>query len=147
MRLFLLPVSTKKSLIYCPRISQQLQKKQNYIDRITTKAATKWLSWEQADKGWKKQLTSYGNKLFQRLPYEEWGLKSIPPLDTRLSVQELGESQKSRLEYPRSVIKHDAAEESLKNLAAEERQAFHNKWMWASFIGMPITAPIGLIPM
>lgn len=147
MRLFLLPVSTKRSLIYCQRINQQLQEKQSIIDKITTKASKTWLSWEKTDKGWKKKVTSYGNKLFQRLPYEEWGLKSIPPLSKKLQVQELGGNQKTLVEYPPSVIKHVSAEETLRSFSAEGRQAFHTKWMWASIIGMPISAPIGLIPV
>jgi hypothetical protein len=147
MRLFLLPISTRQSLLYCQRINQQLKQEQTYIDRITTKASTTWLSWEKADKGWKKTVTSYGNKLFQRLPHEEWGLKSIPPLSTRREVHELGGREKTAVEYPWSVINRVSADETLKIFAAEDRQAFHTKWMWASLIGMPISAPIALIPM
>ena len=147
MRLFLLPISTRKSLVYCQRINKQLKKEQTYLDKVTIKASTTWLSWEQADKGWKKTITSYGNKLFQRLPYEEWGLKSIPPLSTRRQAQELGDNQKTSVTYPASVLKHDSAEEVLRNFAAKGRQAYHTKWMWASLIGMPVSAPIAMIPM
>ena len=147
MRLFLLPISTKRSLIYCQRINKQLKKNQSYLDKITSKASKTWLAWEKAEKGWKQKVTSYGNKLFQRLPYEEWGLKSIPPLSARRQVQELGENPKTHVEYPPSVIGHVAAEETLKSFSAEGRQAFHNKWMWASILGMPISAPIALIPV
>lgn len=147
MRLFLLPISTKRSLIYCQRINQQLKKEQSYADKITAKASKTWLSWEKAEKGWKQKVTSYGNKLFQRLPYEEWGLKSIPPLSARRQAQELGDNPKTLVVYPASVVEHVSAEETLGSFSAEGRQAFHTKWMWASIVGMPISAPIALIPM
>ena len=146
MRLFLLPISTKRSLIYCQRINKQLKNEQSYIDKITSKASKTWLSWEKADKGWKRKVTSYGNKLFQRLPYEEWGLKSIPPLSARRKTEELERDQKTLIVYP-SVIAHASAKEALLSFAAKERQGFHMKWMLASFVGMPIVAPIALIPV
>ena len=147
MRLFLLPISTKQSLIYCQRINQQLSKQQTYLDKITTKASTTWLSWEQVDKGWKKKVTSYGNKLFQQLPYQEWGLKSIPPLSARRRDEELLGKEKVQLDFPGSVISHDAVRSVLSVLGGKDRQTFHTKWMWGSVIGMPLSAPIALIPV
>lgn len=147
MRLFLLPISTKRSLLYCQRINRQLKKEQSYLDRITSRASKTWLSFEKADKGWKQKVASYGNKLFQRLPYEEWALKSIPPLSARLQTQELGGDEKTLVEHPPSVIEHGSAEETLRNFSTEERQAFHTKWMWASIVGATISTPIALIPV
>ena len=155
MRLFLLPISTKRSLLYCQRTNKQLnneqsyaaritaqvskkrinkqpQVEQSYIDRLTSKASKTWLSWGKADKGWRKLVTSYGEKLLQRLPYEEWGLKSIPPLSTKRKTEKLGQDQKTLL---------------VRSFATKERQEFHKKWMLASFLGMPIVAPIALIPV
>lgn len=143
MRLFLLPISSRKSLIYCQRIQQQAKADQSYIDKITTRASAKWITWEKAESGWKKTVTSYGNKLFQRLPYEEWGLKSIPPR----SAKGTGNPQTVYVEYPSSIIEQDAAQKALWNYAAEGRQGFHKRRMWASLIGMPITAPLAMIPM
>ena len=170
MRLFLLPISTKRSLLYCQRTNKQLnneqsyaaritaqvskkrinkqpQVEQSYIDRLTSKASKTWLSWGKADKGWRKLVTSYGEKLLQRLPYEEWGLKSIPPLSTKRKTEKLGQDQKTLLVYPRSVITHNSAQEIVRSFATKERQEFHKKWMLASFLGMPIVAPIALIPV
>lgn len=147
MRLFLLPVSTKQSLIYCQRINQQLPKEQTYIDKITIKATTTWLSWEKHEKGWQKKVTSYGNKLFQRLPYEEWGLKSIPPLSARRKSDELAGKEEVRVEFPKSLLEQDAVLKCLNHFGGQEKYAYHTKWMWASIIGMPISAPFALIPM
>lgn len=147
MRLFLLPISTKRSLIYCQRINKQLKNEQSYIDKLTSRASKTWLSWEKAEKGWRKVVTSYGEKLFQRLPYEEWGLKSIPPLSARRKTEKLGQDEKTLLVYPQSVITHASAEKTVTGFATKERQEFHTKWMLASFLGMPIVAPVALIPV
>ncbi|MCJ1430370.1 hypothetical protein MMC29_008288 [Sticta canariensis] len=147
MRLFLLPISTKQSLIYCQRINQQLTKEKTYIDKITIKAATTWLGWEKHEKGWQKKLTIYGNKLFQRLPYEEWGLKSIPPLSARRKSDELDGKEKIRIEFPKSLMKQGAVIEQLEYFGGKEKFGFHSKWMWGSILGMPISAPFALIPI
>ena len=148
MRLFLLPISTKQSLIYCQRVEREIPAKQKkYIDRITTKAATTWRNWEKKEKGWQNKVTSYGNKLFQRLPHQEWGLKSIPPLKAQRRSDELDGTDEVQVEFPPSLLKQPAVIESLKYFGSEDKYAFHTKWMWISIAGMPISAPFALIPM
>ena len=146
MRLFLLPISTRRTLIYCQRINEQLGSEQTYIDKVTTRATTTWIKWEKYEKGWQKKITEYGNKLFERLPYEEWGLKSIPPLSAKRRTQELEGKEKVMLEYPESIIQAESIPNILQTLGTG-RQALHRKWMWASIIGMPITAPVALLPV
>lgn len=143
MRLFILPISTKQSLIYC----QHLTKEKTYLDRITSKAATTWLGWEKHQKGWQKKITTYGNKLLQRLPFEEWGLKSIPPLSARRKSDELAGKDNIRIEFPTSLMGQGAVIERLKYFGGKEKIAYHTKWMWGSIIGMPISAPFAIIPM
>ncbi|KAL9027914.1 MAG: hypothetical protein Q9196_003635 [Gyalolechia fulgens] len=147
MRLFLLPISSQRSLIYCQRLNRQITSRTTIGDKITTKASETWLKWEKADKGWKKKVTAYGNKLFARIPYEEWGLKSVPPLSKRRGDEELIGGTEVTVVFPGSVISEDGVEEALRNYAGDERQAFHTKWMWGSIIGMPVSAPIALIPV
>lgn len=147
MRLFLLPISTKQSLIYCQRINQQPKQEKTYLDWITTKATTTWLSWGKKEKGWQKKITTYGNKLFQRLPYEEWGLKSIPPLSARRKTDELTGKGNIQIVFPESLMKPSAVIERLQYYGGKEKFAYHTKWMLASFLGMPISAPFALIPM
>lgn len=82
MRIFLLPISTRRTLIYCERVvqqqvngSQQASKMSvaSITDRIVNKANQTWTDWENAEKGWKKKLTVYGNEyVFSRIPFEEW---------------------------------------------------------------------------
>lgn len=147
MRLFLLPISTRQSLIYCQRINKQLSAETTRIDKITTKASATWLEWEKKDSGWQKKVTAYGNSLFQRLPYQEWGLKSIPPLSARRKSEELEGREVTELEYPEGLLEPQRVQEDLEMYGSDEKQGFHTKWMWGSIIGMPISAPVALIPM
>lgn len=146
MRLFLLPISTRQSLIYCQKRSH-LPGQSSYIDRVTSKASERWLLWEKNESGWQKKVTEYGNKLFQRLSYQEWGLKSVPPLSERRKAEELEGKTKSTVEYPGSLVDEAQVREVLRGYASEEKQAYHRKWMWASVAGMPVSAPIALLPV
>jgi hypothetical protein len=84
MRIFLLPISTRRTLIYCERIQHQINGSQqpatsysigSITDKIVNKANATWADWENAEKGWKKKLTVYGNEyVFSRIPFE--GTKS-----------------------------------------------------------------------
>ena len=146
MRLFLLPLSTRQSLIYCQKRSR-LPGQNTYLDRVTSKASETWMKWEKHEKGWQKRVTVYGNKLFQRLPFEEWGLKSIPPLSAKRRAEELEGKTKSTVDYPRSLLKPAEVERIIQDYGSDARQGYHRKWLWGSIIGMPITFPFGLIPM
>lgn len=147
MRLFLLPISTRRTLIYCERVQEQLQgAKPPLQERIINKASTTWASWEKAEKGWQKQVTVYGNSLFKRIPYEEWGLKSIPPA-TQNRIEDINNGKiKFECLYPGAFVKNQKVPEILKALATE-RQALHRKNMWWAIALMPISAPFTLVPM
>ncbi|KAL8669669.1 MAG: hypothetical protein Q9168_005753 [Polycauliona sp. 1 TL-2023] len=151
MRLFLLPISTRRTLIYCQRLNTQLSSETTYIDKITTRASNTWLKWEKAEKGWRtgwqKKVTQYGNKLFETIPHEEWGLKAIPPLSKRRKDEELVGKKQVEVVYPSSVITEDRVKQALQDFAGEQRQGVHTKWMWGSIIGMPFTIPAALVPM
>lgn len=147
MRLFLVPISTRRTLIYCQRLNGQLSKKKpSVIDRVTSKATALWAKWEEADKGWKKYIVLYGHRVLKQIPYEEWGLKSVPPLSARREYEELHGQKSIDLVYPGNVIEKGSVLKLLTKLATE-RQELHRKRMWGSISAIPITAPIALIPM
>ena len=90
---------------------------------------------------------SYGNYAFRRIPYEEWGLKSVPPLSQSRKEAELrGGSEKVEVVYPKSLLSMDKVPKILETLATE-RESLHKKRLIWCLIGMPIAAPIGLLPM
>jgi hypothetical protein len=147
MRLFLVPISTGRTLLYCKRIDAKIDPaKISYIDKLTTKASETWAKWEEADRGWQKVLVTYGHRALQRIPYEEWGLKSVPPMSGRRVAAELRSHTPVDLVYPRNVI-HDSKVLDLLRKLATERQDLHRRRMWWSFIVAPFTAPIALVPV
>ena len=146
MQLFLIPVSSKRTLIYCKTINCQLTSKKTYIEKITTRAGATWVKWEGAESGWQKTITVYGNKLFRTIPFEEWCLKRIPPLSTRRAKDYVEGQKETNVIYPSFMIKPDTVFDLLQKLATE-RQALHKKFFWGSIIAMPATIPFALIPM
>lgn len=146
MRLFLLPISTRRTLIYCKQLEKTTNEHKNYLDKITVRAAKLWSDWEKKEKGWQKQVVTYGNKALKKIPYEEWGLKSIPPLSKATKEEELLAKQSVDVVFPKSLIPEKDVLDVCKKLGSE-RQAFHKSRMIYCFIGMPISAPFALIPM
>jgi hypothetical protein len=129
-------------LIYCKRLNQQLTSQTTYVEKVTNRASNVWRNWENRDKGWQKKLTIWGNQLFQRIPFEEWGLKSIPPLSARRPAKDIDGQEETEVIYPSLVIEPGRVFDVLQKLATE-RQALHIKWMIGSILGMPLTIPFG----
>lgn len=147
MRLYLLPVSTRRTLLYAQRLHVvTTTKDRNYADRGAAWAAKKWAEWEKRESGWQKKVVEYGNHAFRRIPYEEWGLKSVPPLSARRRDEELKGQDTVELVFPSKMISLQKAENVARTLATE-RQALHRQRLIWCFVGMPITAPFALIPM
>lgn len=145
MRLYLLPLTTGRTLLYCQRIHVSTIEKQGLVDKVTIKAAKVWAGWEKYEKGWQKKIVDYGNYALRRIPYQEWGLKSVPPLSSRRRDEEL-KGNKVDLIFPPSIISVTSAERLLAKLATE-RNSLHKKRLTWCFIGMPLTIPFVLIPV
>lgn len=146
MRLFLLPISTRRTLIYAQRLNIPTTEKQTYLEKGTKRAAKLWADWEKKESGWQKKVVDWGNVALKRIPYEEWGLKSIPPLSTRRQQEELSGKTTIEVSFPKELIPEQKVSEVLRILGTE-RQAMHKSRMIYSFILMPISAPFALVPM
>ncbi|KAK4245150.1 mitochondrial K+-H+ exchange-related-domain-containing protein [Corynascus novoguineensis] len=146
MRLYLLPISTRRTLLYCQRLNAPTTEKPTWSDWIQAKAARTWSGWEKKEKGWQKSVVNYGNQLLRRIPYEEWGLKSVPPLSQRRKQVELKGTEKVEVVYPKTLLAMDKVPNILHALATE-REALHKRRLIWCFVGMPLTAPIGLLPV
>ncbi|KAK7958190.1 hypothetical protein PG996_010369 [Apiospora saccharicola] len=147
MRLYLLPISTRRTLLYCERFnSVQSAQQKTIVDKVTTRAATLWATWEKKESGWQRKIVDYGNHALRRVPYEEWGLKSVPPLSARRRDDELKGQDKVELVFPDTVIPANKAIGVLKTLGTE-RESFHKKNLIWCLIGMPITIPFALVPV
>ncbi|KAL2105174.1 hypothetical protein VUR80DRAFT_8820 [Thermomyces stellatus] len=146
MRIVLLPISTKRTLLYCIHSNTSTPGRPGLADRLSTKVANVWASWEHRESGWQRKVADYGNHALRRIPYQEWGLKSVPPLTRRRRSDELAGKEKVELEFPGSVIGVGEAERILQRLGME-REALHRMRLMWCFVGMPITIPVALIPI
>jgi hypothetical protein len=146
MRLFLLPISTRRTLIYAQRLNVSTAEQQTYLEKGTKRAAKLWSDWEKKESGWQKKVVVWGNQALKRIPYEEWGLKSIPPLSARRQKEDLAGKKVVEVSFPASLIPEQNVTEVLKTLGTE-REALHKKRMIYSFIGMPISAPFAIVPV
>ena len=93
-------------------------------------------------------MADKGNAALRRIPYEEWALKSIPPLSTRRKAEELQEKGEKHVEvsFPKTLIPEETVMELLRKLGTE-RQNFHKWTLIKCGLGMPIVAPLGLVPV
>jgi len=146
MRFFLLPISTRRTLIYAQRLNVTTTSQQSWLDKGTTRAAKLWISWEKKESGWQRKVVDYGNEALKRIPYEEWGLKSIPPLTARRTEDELSGNAKVEVQFPSSLIPEEKVLDVLRTLGTE-RQSLHKQRMIYCFVGMPISAPFALVPV
>lgn len=104
------------------------------------------MTWERYEKGWQKTVTNWGNQLFKRIPYQEWGLKSIPPA-TKARLQEIDEGRlKFQCLYPSAFMRKDGVLGVVEKLA-KERQALHWQRLLWCLVGMPISAPFMIVPV
>ncbi|KAG5948815.1 hypothetical protein E4U53_006127 [Claviceps sorghi] len=157
MRLFLLPLSTRRSFLYAQRRnSPTTATDASYIDRGVAWAAGKWSEWERKESGWQKKVVEYGNHAFRRIPYEEWGLKSVPPLSSWRGRRRDGEVEENlqsqdgqehvELVFPRSVMSEAQAEEVVRRMGRERDGLHRRRLMWC-VVGMPITVPFAVVPI
>jgi hypothetical protein len=146
MRFYLLPVSTRRTLLFCHRLNATATEKRTLSDKVQERVAKLWAGWEKKEKGWQKSVVNYGNYAFRRIPYEEWGLKSVPPLSKRRKDDEVQGKTRAEVVYPQTIMPLERVPGILEKLATE-REALHKRKMIWCFIAMPFTAPIALIPV
>ncbi|KAL1608009.1 hypothetical protein SLS60_002948 [Paraconiothyrium brasiliense] len=149
MRLFLLPISTRRSLIYCEKLHEKAASERGYLDKITNKASETWLAWEKDAKAplnWKKRVTQAGNQALNRIPFEEWGLKTLPALSAKRKLAIVEGREKYQVIYPGLFLQQDKVPGILEKLAKEKQTMYKSKMIW-SIVAMPFTAPFALIPI
>lgn len=148
MKFYLLPISTRRTLLYCSKaLSPAITTTPTYLDKGTARAAALWAKWEEKESGWQKHVVNWGNTALKRIPFEEWGLKSIPPLSARRKKEEMNDGDKQvEVVFPSSVFKEGKVLEELKRMGME-RQGLHMSRLRWCVIGMPISAPFMLVPV
>lgn len=145
-KIFLLPLTTRQALIYCQKAAPKPNSKPTIADRITAKAAETWAKLETAKSGWRKTLVYYGNQGLQRIPYQEWGLKSFPASNPKLQAEQLTEGKKFDVLYPGNIMHKEDVPKVLARLARERKQLHWNRFI-GSMVAMPICVPFALVPV
>ncbi|KAF8744743.1 Mitochondrial K+-H+ exchange-related, partial [Rhizoctonia solani] len=131
------------------------------LKRAQEKASETWSNWGKAPGGWKLKVHSYGEKIVDRIDFEELALASIDtslgPKISQLGTQEsegkkLSEKQTKThtvsipLIYPPSFISSIDPIVNLRDqLAARSPLHRRKTWFWVGMI--PFTAPFMLIPI
>lgn len=181
LRLIALPLCKKPELIYYYAHKRQIKGKEPannedsagsdvepvnqperskvavWISKATNKATEQWEKLGNAPKGnWKHKIYMTGEKMMDRIEYEEWLLKALdastaPKIPTRRRKEEeklpLDEDHTVvPLYYPPSLVSAQHLEQNLKAML-EHRAPHHDKLMKRSFLLMPVTIPFGLLPV
>ncbi|KAB5594083.1 K+-H+ exchange-like protein [Ceratobasidium theobromae] len=175
MRLFAFPLTSPRNiatknygnrhpLIYyyaqMPKTKRD-EREPSLLKRAQDKASQMWVNWGKEPGGWKLKVHTYGEKVVDKVDFEELALASIdtslgprlPQLTARDSTgKELSERQSKThtisipLIYPPSCISSANPLDNLQQLLAH-RSPLHRRrtWFWVGV--MPFTAPFALLPI
>ncbi|GAC95498.1 hypothetical protein PHSY_003074 [Pseudozyma hubeiensis SY62] len=131
---------------------------------MLNKASAFWMDLGRTDQtstfDWKRRTYVTGEKLMDRIEYQEWALKGIDPamgphLIRREPKVPDGEASTPGgipkldhvpLLYPPSLLEPQRLLKSLKNLT-DHRTPHHYRRFWYCVVGMPITIPFALVPV
>jgi len=91
-------------------------------------------------------LVTYGNQGLQRIPYQEWGLKSFPPSNPKLQAEQIADNKKFDVVYPGNVMHKDDVPKIMARLAKERKQLHWNRFI-GSMVAMPFCIPFALVPV
>ncbi|GAA6015125.1 hypothetical protein JCM10207_003610 [Rhodosporidiobolus poonsookiae] len=176
LKLIALPLSQPSSthpprfLLHAVRASLQsdtAQQRQStsaaYIAKATDKAADLWSGLGKADEGtWKKRAYNTGEKMMDKIEYEEWALKALDPArapkpwlavpsssnSSAASVAKKAKKEDDNIEilYPPSLLSDTTLLSSLKDQLAH-REPHHRRAMYRCLILSPLTWPFAIIPV
>lgn len=191
MRFVVVPLSTKNAFIFCqqrvaPPILVKPQALGNHIatsntdskaatlparntpridDRIFEKTQQIWNSWESSPARWKQLIVSWANFAMEKIPYDEYSLKSIPSKgrvlkriednnqSSHVSIKHLEKIQHNvdsihpvEVLYPARVLSQQQSLEIMRRLAVVgEKQ--HWKYFLTSLGLSPLTLPLSFLPV
>lgn len=134
---------------------------QPFATRMLNKASAFWVDLGRTDQkstfDWKRRTYVTGEKLMDRIEYQEWALKGIDPAmgphflrgGQDESMREKDDNGIPKIDhipllYPSSVLKPESLLDNLKNLT-DHRTPHHYKRFWYCVVGMPLTIPFALI--
>ncbi|WVR09445.1 hypothetical protein IAU60_006512 [Kwoniella sp. DSM 27419] len=123
----------------------------NYANKALAKASETWLKLgEKPKKSWTYWFYAKGEKLMDRIEYEEWALKAVKE-NAGVKISKEGKIEGDKIEIPllRPEIKGTTLPPLLPKLHRMllHRIPYHRKMMYRSLIFTPATAPFAIIPV
>lgn len=129
--------------------------------RLLNKASAFWIDLGRTDQtstfDWKRRTYVLGERLMDRIEYQEWALKGIDPAmgplrheskakqaDVAAADTGIPKLDHIPLLYPPSLLEPQRLLKSLKNLT-DHRTPHHYRRFWYCVVGMPITIPFALV--
>ncbi|GAA5931204.1 hypothetical protein JCM1841_003487 [Sporobolomyces salmonicolor] len=129
------------------------------LKRVEQKAADMWAGLGKGKEGsWKKRSYDLGERLMDKIEYEEWALKAIDPAFAPKPWRRIPSSTPSKqgsstssdepvnLIYPPSLLDEPALLDSLKK-QLENREPHHRRAMWRCLLLSPLTWPFAIVPI
>lgn len=146
-----------------PRRSTQISLTTNLIERWTDLGTRHWNKLADSKPGsWKSNLFNAGERMMDKIPYEEWALKAIDrsivlsspptPRSSRRPVEAVDRPihsippPKLELIYPPSISTEQELLDDLR-VSMIDRGSYHSRWMkWNLFLS-PLTLPFAIVPL
>ncbi|OCF32730.1 hypothetical protein I317_02094 [Kwoniella heveanensis CBS 569] len=126
-------------------------KSQQLASKALAKASDTWLKLGQKPKdSWTYWFYAKGEKLMDRIEYEEWALKAVKE-NEGVKVDKDGKIVSDRIEIP--LLRPALSDTTLPPLLPKlhrlliHRIPYHRKMMWRSLIFTPVTWPFAIIPV
>jgi len=130
---------------------------------MLNKASSFWMDLGRTDQkstfDWKRRTYVLGERLMDRIEYQEWALKGIDPaMGPHLISGKAPDAETQQIDngipkldhipllYPPSLLNPDRLLKSLQNLT-DHRTPHHYRRFWYCVVGMPITIPFALVPV
>lgn len=132
-----------------------------FTTRMLNKASAFWIDLGRTDQKstfeWKRRTYVLGERLMDRIEYQEWALKGIDPamgphliprqheqVESKQSDTGIAKLDHVPLLYPPSLLEPQKLLKSLKNLT-DHRTPHHYRRFWYCVVGMPFTIPFALL--
>lgn len=138
-------------------LSEKAPKAQaSLMQRIINRASDFWVNLGRTDVSstlnWRRRTYLLGERIMDRIEYEEWALKGIDQ-GMGPALKELMEHEANKrpavplkLEYPNELVSESEVMKSLNELA-KKREPHHYRLLAYNMVGIPITAPLFLVPV
>ena len=78
MRILLLPLTQRQTLIFAQRLTENVRNRPSpWVKWVMQRTQKTWSDWGKSDTTWKKKTVETGNKLLDRIDWEEYSLKTV----------------------------------------------------------------------